>query len=139
MAVAKMVAGKSFLRVPGTVVSMLIFFLLFILCINNADLKGYLKIPFSLFAASVILLIAQTQTTLEKGKRLLKITEQLGKYTYGLYIYSGFVISIGIQLLAWKNRVLLFITELSCTIIIAAISYHFFESKFLRLKEKFRK
>lgn len=139
MAISKIVTGKSYPPVLLTATGILIFLFITILFITSPQLKFFLKIPFCIFAGLVILLIYQTQTSLEKGKGILSITEQLGKYTYGLYVYSGFVISAGIQLIGWENRLLLFLTELACTIIIAAISYHFFESPFLRLKEKFRK
>jgi len=139
MIVAKIVFAKSYTKSAIMYVTIIVSFILTIWFINESALKQYMKIPFSIFAGSVILMICQQQNKIEKKKMFLKPTEQLGKYTYGLYIYSGFIISAGTQFLKWENKPLLYAAELICTIIIATLSYHFFEIPFLKLKEKFRR
>jgi peptidoglycan/LPS O-acetylase OafA/YrhL len=69
---------------------------------------------------------------------LFKIPEYLGKYTYGLYVYSGFVITFGAIFLPVDNAALLISLELIITIIVAFFSYQLFEKRFLAYKKYFR-
>lgn len=72
----------------------------------------------------------------------------LGKLTYGLYVYHILGFQIGGELIDYLQRhkiattvvwslVLQSIVSLGLTVSISAISYRFFESFFLRLKERF--
>ncbi|MGB8705444.1 MAG: acyltransferase family protein, partial [Gillisia sp.] len=69
----------------------------------------------------------------------LKLTEFLGKYTYGLYVYSGFIIIFGTKLFPKTSELLLLPSEFILLFIVSFLSYHFFEKRFLKLKEYFRK
>jgi peptidoglycan/LPS O-acetylase OafA/YrhL len=74
-----------------------------------------------------------------------KIASKLGVISYGLYClhFIGILVTITIteklhiNESLWSVLLLEPITALLITIIISKISYRFFESPFLRLKEKF--
>ena len=72
----------------------------------------------------------------------------LGKLTYGLYVYHVLGLQFGESVVAFGQRhlgwpgtgwslVLRSLTSLIVTILVAAVSYRFFESYFLRLKDRF--
>ncbi|MAM19571.1 MAG: acyltransferase [Christiangramia sp.] len=66
------------------------------------------------------------------------LTEYLGKYTYGLYMYSGIVIIL-INKLPISDMLLLAIPIKLVLIFGAAyLSFHWFEKHFLKLKKQFR-
>lgn len=60
----------------------------------------------------------------------------LGRYTFGIYIFHGIIItlvrSMGLFGIKWMASTIVF----SCSIIMAMLSYHFFEKHFLKLKMK---
>lgn len=87
---------------------------------------------------SLILEFIQFAKHLENN-RIFKITEHLGQYTYGLYLYSGFIITLVLMLFPNENLYLRMILELILLIPVAMISYHLYEKKFLKLKSGFRK
>lgn len=65
-----------------------------------------------------------------------------GKISYGLYVFHMLAIYwafnlMGGQLHSFDRFLLYWILSLSLTVVMAAVSYRFFESPFLRLKEKF--
>lgn len=75
----------------------------------------------------------------------MKVVSFLGKISYGLYLYhfvgmlvvSGFFKWIGISSKASAfNGLLYFVISLATTALIASISYHYYESFFLRIKDK---
>lgn len=74
-----------------------------------------------------------------------RLVNYLGKISYGLYIYHGIIISIFIYLIlpaeAQCNNLFtvysLPLLILIITISTAAISYHYFEEPFIKLKDKF--
>lgn len=99
------------------------------------------KVVFHLFTsllfAALIYIFIHLSRYLSKYK-LFKVTEQLGKYSYGLYVYSGFVITFGIKFIPIKQHAILIFFELCILIVIAFASYHLFERFFLQLKKKYR-
>jgi len=74
-----------------------------------------------------------------------KIISKLGKYTYGLYCLHGIAILISITILNKlslnQNSLQIWLIELPLSFILSIIfswvSYHYFESFFLKLKDKF--
>lgn len=91
----------------------------------------------ALFFASLILVY--TRIALRWGTTWYAVlTERLGTYTYGLYVYSGFVLSFSDLFLAGKNPLLQTSIELALVIAIAIVSYHIFERSFLKLKKHYR-
>lgn len=90
-----------------------------------------------LFAIVIINMAAHPllSTTLE-----FKWLSYLGKISYGLYMYHGVAIVIAIRLLTMlqiANSFFILIASMAFTIAIAHVSYHYFESMFLRLKSRF--
>jgi len=66
----------------------------------------------------------------------------LGKISFGLYVYhalciriSGFI--LGNRMKSYAGYFMHIAISLAVTIVIASVSYRFFESPFLRLKERF--
>lgn len=91
-------------------------------------------LSFALFAASLVLLMIILFKEKQHRKWLPAITEKLGGYTYGLYVYSGFVLTFATMLLPGVNDIVLFVLESIALCGIAWISYHLFEKKFLEFK-----
>ena len=65
----------------------------------------------------------------------------LGQISYGIYVYHRLILASTKWLLVKSNGelnvIIWIITSLSATILIAFLSYRFFETPFLRLKNKF--
>lgn len=76
-----------------------------------------------------------------------KFISSLGKYTYGMYCYHMIVFFVvlftlhlmGVETVGMNSYafISIFITSLFSTILISILSYHYFETFFLKLKEKF--
>lgn len=73
------------------------------------------------------------------------LMDYLGKISYGIYIYHPLFIFLGYQLLAdffrslgspWDHVAIYFFIA-GMTILTAAVSYRYFEKKFIRLKDRF--
>lgn len=73
-----------------------------------------------------------------------KVFSYLGKISYGIYIYHNFVIAIILYQIKQNSyntesiysRILITITVTILTVLIAAISYEFYEKRFLNLKSR---
>ena len=64
----------------------------------------------------------------------------LGKISYGLYMYHPIAIVLALQTTRWlgaPSSALIYALSLALTILLAGISYKYFESYFLTLKTKF--
>jgi peptidoglycan/LPS O-acetylase OafA/YrhL len=65
----------------------------------------------------------------------------LGKISYGLYVFHGIALYLAVYLLGGVHTLKAFIAYwwigLALTLAMAAVSYKYFESPFLRLKERF--
>jgi peptidoglycan/LPS O-acetylase OafA/YrhL len=90
---------------------------------------------FAVFAASFLLLIIYVLQQKRYRRLLPSFTEFLGRYTYGLYVYSGFVLTFAGLLVSTSNGYLLVLIEFSILLVISVISYHIFEKRFLELKD----
>lgn len=91
----------------------------------------------SVFFAVVILLTARFAPALATWIPF-RITEKLGIYTYGLYVYSGFVITFSLEFPLSQNSFIQWLYTFLLLLLTAVISYHVYEIRFLQLKEKFR-
>ncbi len=66
-----------------------------------------------------------------------------GKISYGIYVYHPIIIFLTIKFFGkFKNDVLInyllvFSVIFGSTIIVSYLSFHFFENKFIRMKDKF--
>jgi len=98
-------------------------------------LSPILNISFAFFAASCLLLGILVFQQKSYKKWLPAITETLGRYTYGLYVYSGFVLTFSGLFLSGSNDYLLLGVEFSILLVISVFSYHLFEKRFLELKD----
>jgi len=93
---------------------------------------------FAVFAASILLLAIRCFEKRSYHRWLPAVTEVLGKYTYGLYVYSGFVLTFCSMFLPTSNSIVLVVLEFSILTLLAIFSYHFFEKRFLELKPLFQ-
>lgn len=76
-----------------------------------------------------------------------KLISSWGKYTYGMYCYHMVVFFVvlcifhfmGIDLHQMSKYVFLFLVIISffCTLLVSELSYHYFESVFLKMKDRF--
>jgi peptidoglycan/LPS O-acetylase OafA/YrhL len=90
----------------------------------------------SICFASATLLFIKASNSIKRFKAF-KITEHLGGYTYGLYIYSGFVLTFGNKFTITNNAFYNFSIQFTILLIVAFMSYHFYEKHFLKLKKRF--
>jgi len=103
--------------------------------------EGIIRLITAIIFSCTVMIIVQH---FQNKKKILKlkvygITEYLGKRTYGLYVLSGISIPLVSKIVgSTENGFLKVIPALLLTILLAIISYNFFESKILELKQKFR-
>lgn len=91
----------------------------------------------SVIFGCVILLTIQYAHFIKKNL-IFNFTEFWGNYTYGLYIYSGFVITFNSKFLYTENVLLNFFTSLVVLFVVAYLSYHAYEKQFLKLKKAYQ-
>ena len=93
----------------------------------------------------VTVIVILTQIT-EKNKIVNldnRVFDFFGKISYGIYIYHPILIFLTIQFLGKFqqdsniNYVLVFLLIFGLTILLSYLSFHFFENKFIRMKDKF--
>jgi peptidoglycan/LPS O-acetylase OafA/YrhL len=91
----------------------------------------------SVFFGSVIIFVAAFG---RKGFKygIFKITENLGRYSYGLYVYSGIIITIFSELIVIHSTFLKIGIQFVSLLLLSYLSYHLYEKHFLRLKTRFR-
>lgn len=99
---------------------------------------------FSLFFAVIILNLAANPKSLLALEN--KVFNLLGKVSYGLYMLHAIAIALSVKLVLNFTNETGFITNVSIygfsllfTIILATLSYFYFEKRFLNLKDKFTK
>lgn len=108
-----------------------------LICIFSANPIVF-SLSISFFFISLIFMTINRQFFF-KNFVLFKGTEKLGRLSYGLYIYSGFVITLVIKQLNLQNPYLNMLTALMLLLITAGVSYRYFEQFFLKMKRRFRK
>ena len=117
-----------------------IIVLLFLLSLSALMLFDLPDIAFhptiSIFFASATLLFINISYKIKQFKAF-QLTEYFGSFTYGLYIYSGFVLTFGKQFVSFENSVLNFSIQFIVLLLLAFLSYHFYEKHFLKLKKHF--
>lgn len=97
----------------------------------------FFNIILSIWFLSLIFGVEQIASHLSNNL-IFRLTEYLGKYTYGLYMYSGLMIIL-INKTPLKEHIFAIPLKFILTVIAAFLSYHLFESQFLKLKSKFRR
>ena len=140
---AGMVAARLYFEKKVPSIKKLVWLTVSLLIISvlmdqNKTIQLFDAIPLSAFFASLILLIVQLFKYGSINNKIFNLTEYFGKYTYGLYVYSGFVIAFVVTALSIHSTLIRVLIELAILIPIALISYHLFEVKFLRLKTTFQ-
>jgi len=91
----------------------------------------------------LIMNVSQNKKTLVKLEN--RVMDYLGKISYGIYIYHPLVIFLGAKLLTpyflkmgeSYQYIAIYVFIFGGTILLAGISYVFFEKRFIRLKGKF--
>jgi peptidoglycan/LPS O-acetylase OafA/YrhL len=111
--------------------------LLVVLVKLNAEAFIYRPLIAVMFAAIILFSIIVGRSYNAHQYKLFRVTEWLGKYAFGLYVYSGFVITFCIKFLKYPVSVKLLLIEYAITLLVAIISFHTFENKMLRLKRYF--
>lgn len=122
---------------------LLIFFVNDINSFKYGDALGrvFITISFALIIGSQAITKSNSKLNLEN----ISFARRLGKYTYGMYLIhpiAMLIIDIIVRLTyfpkeSFINSFLIGIVGLILTLILSKLSYVFFESKFLSLKEKF--
>ncbi len=96
----------------------------------------YLLLSFTYFAAIGYLLSIRKRHAINRilNTRFLNYT---GKISYGLYVYHPLVYLFCVQYLTTEYVIVDFLIRFALSYAIAALSYHYFESSFLRFKKYF--
>jgi len=97
----------------------------------------------ALFSWLIVNIAANPNNVLKISNRL---TEYLGKISYGIYLYHCIVITLVVYVFQKLNLtgspnlgvIVFYALVFLLTFVVSALSYTYFESKFLLLKKKFR-
>lgn len=92
---------------------------------------------FSLLFAVIVLNLAANPASFIRLTH--PVLEYLGKISYGIYMFHIFPIVLLCNVWPDGNSWLVFLLDIGITIALAALSYHYFENYFLRLKKHFHK
>lgn len=131
----------NFIKLPFVTISALILILLIIYFIPE-KLQDAQHLPISVLFLVIILNVISSQTKWIKNK----LFDFLGKISYGIYMYHLMIIPcvlIIIQKFVTPNsnyflfNVLLYTFTIITTLLVSWLSYNFFESRFINLKDKF--
>lgn len=126
-------------KLPSIKIVTLCFTLFFGLLAISIENKLLFKLFLACWFASTILIITYlANLQLIYKNYIFKALEYIGKYTYGLYMYSGFVLLFGFKFLSHVNPYLTILILFCMNVLLAVTSYHIFEIWFLKAKQKFR-
>lgn len=96
----------------------------------------YLLLSFTYFAGIGFILSIKENNVINQLLRT-KFLNYTGKISYGLYVYHPLVFLFCSQFILTENIFLDFTIRFAISYVVSAISYHYFESAFLRLKRFF--
>jgi|688.fasta_scaffold50612_3 peptidoglycan/LPS O-acetylase OafA/YrhL len=103
------------------------------------DLAIVFNICFSFFIGGIIVSMIESYEVFPILSKIFYPTEILGRYSYGLYVYSGIIITFGKKYLPYQNELMIFFIELIVLFIVSILSYHIFEKRFIDMKKRFYK
>lgn len=109
------------------------------LMINGAYLPYHFESYATLFGIIILNLAANNKINTLLENRVLNY---LGKISYGIYMYHPITIVLAIQIAVSINATthwVIYLLTFTLTILIAAISYRYFEAPFLKFKVRFSK
>jgi peptidoglycan/LPS O-acetylase OafA/YrhL len=99
------------------------------------------RLIYSLLYLALILCLVEKKSVLINFDSA--VMRHLGKISYGIYIFHSFPIALAIVLAqsfqapSWVLNTFIYIVSIGLTILLAHLSFTYFESGFLRLKEKY--
>jgi peptidoglycan/LPS O-acetylase OafA/YrhL len=115
------------------VIGLFLFLIIGIFLVRN-DI--FLIMLNSILFSTILLIIIYLSKYIEKSY-LFKLTEHLGNYSYGLYVYSGVVITFFSLVIPKNNIFITLFGEFFILLMISIVSFRFFEYPFLKLKKHF--
>ncbi|UOE41527.1 acyltransferase [Chryseobacterium suipulveris] len=136
--------NKSFLSIfQNRIVELCAWFVFLLISINQFHLFSIVDHEIATLATLVIII-----NQVNNQKKLIslenKVFDYLGKISYGLYIYNPliiFLISFVLKDLLtsslFVNLILIYSVTILVVILVSHLSYFYFESKFLKWKDKF--
>ncbi len=105
--------------------------------LSKALFKKYIYI--SLYGTIIIALI--TKPKIKKPNKIYNFFSYLGKISYGIYMFHNIIIIIVIKKILINNQIyswtIYWIVYIFMTLILAIISFEFFEKQFLKFKDRF--
>jgi peptidoglycan/LPS O-acetylase OafA/YrhL len=117
-----------------------VWLLVIILIISGKSLGYFHHQIYSLLFGILIFNLATNENTVVSFK--FKTLDYLGKISYGLYMYHSIFIVISIktlQALNFTNNALIYLSSFTLTIVVASLSYEYFEKRFINMKTKYSK
>jgi peptidoglycan/LPS O-acetylase OafA/YrhL len=130
-------SGKFLILFAGMIVTTILIWILFSGEGNNyIQNSRYILLSFTYFAGIGYALSIKKNHVINK---ILKTSflNYTGKISYGLYVFHPLVYLFCVQYITTENILLDFVIRFTLSYAIAALSYHYFESAFLRLKKYF--
>jgi len=123
--------------------SMLLAFIILMTLVDSKDYTTVYKASVKKYLFDIPLLFLLIFFVFSKNKSFVKIKKNrwlnyFGKISYGIYLYNALIIDLldRIQWLREHYYVKIWL-DIGITLLVASISYEFFEKQFLKLKKRF--
>lgn len=139
MLIAKLFAEKKNVLTKALSVYILLAAAIYV-NIRFYQANDFLYYPFiaCCYSALLLLVLLAVRKLQASTNWFLQLSEAAGKYTYGLYVYSGLVITLQLTIFEINNPLLAALVLSVILFAVAIISYHLYEKPFLALKNRFR-
>lgn len=105
---------------------------------GNQIVQGVKDVPMTMIAFAFIGYVLSIEGR-HVVNRLLesRIFNYTGKISYGIYVYHVLVLQLCITFFGSSNWILTLVASCLTTYLVASLSFHLFESRFLKLKKYF--